>query len=406
MNSGAPRAAVAVLARGLGSGDPRVLLGKRREDPRDPWSGHLALPGGRRDESDGDLLDTAIRELQEEAGLAVDRTRACGPLPDVVAGRVTGRDTRVRPWLIEANPGDEPGFGDGEMVSWEWFPLRDLDRADLKVRVRPGEGWDLPGVRRPQGTLWGMTLNLLQSVWDGPLVDRSRWWLDYDGTMYPASHVLTEAVDRRITEWVASSRGIPWDEADALRTRLYRDHGNTLRGMMRESDADPHAYLDYVFDLPHDHMPLPDPRLETFLRATLQPVSVFTNARADYVARGLEAMGIRDLVGTIHDIESFGWSAKPDPGVYRSVLEREGVVGEVVAFVDDRVDNLVPARTLGMETILVDEGGRHAWREEGMTDVDALAPYGFKVRRAGDLLWLAHPRLGTDLVGESPSSGN
>ena len=67
MNPGAPRAAVAVLVRGLGSSDPRVLLGRRRDDPRDPWSGHIAFPGGRREPSDRDLLDTAVRDLTRRA---------------------------------------------------------------------------------------------------------------------------------------------------------------------------------------------------------------------------------------------------------------------------------------------------------------------------------------------------
>ena len=90
MTPGRPRAAVAVLLRGLGTDDPRVLLGHRRMSGIDPWSGHLALPGGRREEGDRDFLDTALRECAEEAGIEIARARVLGALPDVVAGRVTG----------------------------------------------------------------------------------------------------------------------------------------------------------------------------------------------------------------------------------------------------------------------------------------------------------------------------
>ena len=55
------------------------------------------------------------------------------------------------------------------------------------------------------------------------------------------------------------------EEADALRRRLYRAHGNTLRGMMRESDAEPHAYLDFVFDLPDGLIAPPVPLAGRFL---------------------------------------------------------------------------------------------------------------------------------------------
>ena len=401
MTPSRPRAGVAVLLRGLGTADPRVLLGRRTLRENDPWSGHLAFPGGRRDDDDRDLLDTALRECAEEAGLGVARDLAIGALSDVVAGRVTGANLPVRPWLLRADSVGEPGCGDGEMGGWEWFPLRDLDDPSLRVEVEPLEGLRLPGVRRTDGVLWGMTLRVLESMWTEPVISAGRWWFDYDGTLYPASHRLTEVVDRRITEWVALARGIPMDEADGLRRRLYREHGNTLRGMMRESDTDPNAYLDYVFDLPDDHMPPPDPVLSNFLDGLEPPAAIFTNARADYVRRGLEAMGVHRGIGSIHDIASFSWKAKPEPSIYEDVLEREGDAASDVVFVDDRIENLAPARALGMSTVLVDEDDRHAWMDmlPAVGESDEAAPYRFKIRHARELAWLARPRLGVDGIG-------
>ena len=41
---------------------------KRTLSPRDPWSGNIAMPGGRADADDGDDDEaTAIREVREEA---------------------------------------------------------------------------------------------------------------------------------------------------------------------------------------------------------------------------------------------------------------------------------------------------------------------------------------------------
>jgi len=398
MTAERPRAAVAVLVRGLGTNVPQVLLGRRRQDPRDPWSGHLALPGGRRSPLDRDLLDTAVRECAEEAGIECARSRAVCALPDIMAGRVTGANTLVRPWLICVDSDQDTAEGDGEMVEWEWFPLKSLDDESLRTWIEPVKGLEMPGVKRGEAILWGMTLRVLESLWTNPVVRGPRWWLDYDGTVYPASHVLTNAVDRRITDWVAAARALSFDEADQLRKRLYREHGNTLRGMMREDDMDPSAYLDFVFDLPDDHMPVPDPLLEVFLRELEPPASIFTNARADYVRRGLEAMGVAQHIGSIHDIESFVWRAKPEPSLYEEMLVREQVAAKDVAFVDDRVDNLAPARVLGVDTVLVDEGGHHAWLEVAGESVESAeeSPYRAKIAIASDLLWLSRPRLGTD----------
>ncbi|MGH7466016.1 MAG: NUDIX domain-containing protein, partial [Longimicrobiales bacterium] len=62
-------AAVAILVR------PRdaleLLLIRRAELHGDPWSGHIALPGGRRAPDDADLLATACRETEEEVGVPV-----------------------------------------------------------------------------------------------------------------------------------------------------------------------------------------------------------------------------------------------------------------------------------------------------------------------------------------------
>lgn len=47
-----------------------LLLIRRQEHERDRWSGHIALPGGRHEPRDETLLDTALRETEEELGFA------------------------------------------------------------------------------------------------------------------------------------------------------------------------------------------------------------------------------------------------------------------------------------------------------------------------------------------------
>ena len=65
------RAAVAVVLRrgpsDCGSGPPRIelLLIRRAVNARDPWSGDVALPGGKVEAGETDL-EAAIRECKEE----------------------------------------------------------------------------------------------------------------------------------------------------------------------------------------------------------------------------------------------------------------------------------------------------------------------------------------------------
>ena len=55
------RAAVAMVVAPDGD-DLAALLIERAKHPLDPWSGHMAFPGGRHDATDPSLERTAIRE--------------------------------------------------------------------------------------------------------------------------------------------------------------------------------------------------------------------------------------------------------------------------------------------------------------------------------------------------------
>ncbi len=161
-----PAAAVAILhARGPDS----VLLIRRAERRGDPWSGHWSLPGGRCDAADAGPLDTALREMEEECGLRLDRERMRHARPEALARRRSGPVLTVAPFVFEVEQ-ELPAVPDGrEAVSTLWLPvaaLRDPERHRLGEapgvpRERRYPGIDLPGV-----PLWGFTYHLL-SDWLG-----------------------------------------------------------------------------------------------------------------------------------------------------------------------------------------------------------------------------------------------
>src|ERR687886_382936 len=67
------RAAVALILRAGEQGVIELLMIKRAAFEGDPWSGHIALPGGRQEPGDASLQDTAIRETWEETGIDLAR---------------------------------------------------------------------------------------------------------------------------------------------------------------------------------------------------------------------------------------------------------------------------------------------------------------------------------------------
>ncbi|KAG0049437.1 hypothetical protein BGZ90_007341, partial [Linnemannia elongata] len=67
------------------TGVPEVLFIERATRKTDRWSGHVALPGGKREEADEDDQETAARETLEEIGLDLSdltQFRCLGALDD------------------------------------------------------------------------------------------------------------------------------------------------------------------------------------------------------------------------------------------------------------------------------------------------------------------------------------
>ena len=75
------------------NGDPEILFIKRAGRVGDRWSGHVALPGGRRDPPDVDDRAAAIRETKEEVGLDLARPDCLyvGNLPERVITTTWGK---------------------------------------------------------------------------------------------------------------------------------------------------------------------------------------------------------------------------------------------------------------------------------------------------------------------------
>jgi 8-oxo-dGTP pyrophosphatase MutT (NUDIX family) len=82
---GQNRASVALILRPV-LRDIELLVIRRATRDGDPWSGHMGLPGGRRDESDGEDYQTALRETREELGVdLVSSAEPIGTLDDIQA---------------------------------------------------------------------------------------------------------------------------------------------------------------------------------------------------------------------------------------------------------------------------------------------------------------------------------
>jgi 8-oxo-dGTP pyrophosphatase MutT (NUDIX family) len=158
------QAAVALIVRGREALD--VLLIKRARHEGDPWSGHMALPGGRRAPSDASLLGTAVRETREEIGLDLERSGVhLGRLGGVAPQSIHLPRLTIAPFVFGV-PHDVPAYvASREVDAVHWIPLEVLRSDEVRgTHTLPySDGTrSFPCLNVAGEVVWGLTYRILQ----------------------------------------------------------------------------------------------------------------------------------------------------------------------------------------------------------------------------------------------------
>ena len=140
-----------------------ILLIRRAERADDPWSGHIALPGGRYDGGDRDLEATAIRETREETGVDLSGAERLGVLDDLYPRTPALPPVVVRPFVF-ALARRSPLVPSDEVQRAFWLPLVRLSepgvRREVTLTLR-GAVRVLPAYVVDDEMIWGMTERIL-----------------------------------------------------------------------------------------------------------------------------------------------------------------------------------------------------------------------------------------------------
>lgn len=154
-------AAIALVLLEVGA-SLEVLLIERAERSGDPWSGHMALPGGHLEPADADLGATAERETLEEVGLDLQRFgERLGRLTDYAP--IRGGPVAVRPfvYLLQARP---VLVLSDEVRQALWVPIAPLQRGERHTTFtfsRAGQHWQFPAWDIDGHIVWGLTFRVL-----------------------------------------------------------------------------------------------------------------------------------------------------------------------------------------------------------------------------------------------------
>ena len=143
-----------------------VLFIRRAEQVGDPWSGHMAFPGGHRDREDPTLLDASIREAREEIGIVLDRAaNYIGSLaPHSVQPRVRPIGMHIAPFVFRVHGAVDFRLSH-EVAEVVWTPLEPIMSGENHCeedRIINGAPVSFGGYRVNGGHfVWGLTYRIL-----------------------------------------------------------------------------------------------------------------------------------------------------------------------------------------------------------------------------------------------------
>ncbi len=135
----------------------KVLFVKRVENLADPWSGQMALPGGKRDAKDQNLKQTVVRETLEETNIKlVDRCRFLGVMETLRSKRRP--EMKILPFVVFLERDQSIKLNE-ELEGFVWISLEDLLQHKGTVKFSFGE---FPAYIVGNTVIWGLTYRILE----------------------------------------------------------------------------------------------------------------------------------------------------------------------------------------------------------------------------------------------------
>ena len=180
------------------------------------------------------------------------------------------------------------------------------------------------------------------------------WIFDLDNTLYPPEENIFSQIDKKMTSFISNSLDISIDEAYEIQKENFVNHGTTLAGFMNDKNnkINPDKFLEYVHDIDLSTLK-EDNKLREVLLLIPGKKYIFTNGTKHHAENVLKKLNLENIFQSIFGIKEANYLPKPNVKTYNLFLKNNKIDPKTSIMFEDMSRNLVPAKELGMTTVLL-----------------------------------------------------
>ena len=181
------------------------------------------------------------------------------------------------------------------------------------------------------------------------------WIFDLDNTLYPPEENIFSQIDQKMTSFIADNLEISNEEAFNIQKQNFIDHGTTLAGFMNSGNdkIDPDKFLEYVHDINLNSLQ-EDNNLRKILLLLPGKKYIFTNGTKKHAENVLKKLNLENIFQSIFGIKEANYLPKPNLETYNLFLKTYKIDPKTSIMFEDMGRNLIPAKELGMKTVLLE----------------------------------------------------
>ena len=181
------------------------------------------------------------------------------------------------------------------------------------------------------------------------------WIFDLDNTLYPPEENIFSQIDQKMTSFIADNLKISNEEAFNIQKQNFIDHGTTLAGFMNSGNdkIDPDKFLEFVHDINLNSLK-EDSNLRKILLLLPGKKYIFTNGTKKHAENVLKKLNLENIFQSIFGIKEANYLPKPNLETYNLFLKTYKIDPKTSIMFEDMARNLIPAKELGMKTVLLE----------------------------------------------------